>query len=737
MERILYARVIVDIASSQIDKIFDYSCDPSVVAGMRVRVPFGNRYIEGIVIEVTDKSDLDPKKIKSIASVLDDLPVISEEQFFLADFMRKKYHIGYSDVFRLFLPSEVRSGKVGEIFETSVILAPDFDLEKALSTLRKNASNMKEALLYLDKYKKEAQTVLNKKFGNSSIKSLVDRGFFITEKNQVIRTPYGSIKKETEEKHVLTKKQNEIINTISSNPDNTFLIHGITGSGKTEVYMNIIERTISDDKTAIMLVPEISLTPQIMSSFRNRFGESVALLHSGISAGERYDEWKRILLGAAKIVVGARSAIFAPLKNIGAIIIDEEHENSYVSETNPRYTTSEVAEARRQFNACTLILGSATPSIETYHKAITGKYKLLEMKERINKQKLPPIKIVDMGTELRLGNPGVFSNALKYSLEKCISDGNQAILFINRRGFSSFMQCRDCGWVAKCPDCDVSLVYHKVGNRLKCHYCGNRYHVFDICPECSSENLKTGAIGTQRIVEELYEMFPKTKILRMDNDTTQTKNAHYNILNKFRNKEAQILVGTQMVAKGHDFPSVTLVGIIDPDLSLHHSAYTSTEKTFSLITQVAGRAGRAEKLGEIILQTYSPRHYVYRMASVYDYIAFYNKEINIREVTKYPPFSQIVRILFTSEKEELAIDRLKVYYDYIDGLRKDNPKDFYYLNKMKSPITRIKNKYRYQILMRLSLDKNEELLDKIFDFDSKNRNKNVLTFIETNPQNLS
>lgn len=732
----MFARVIVDIASSQVDRIFDYRCDDDLRTGSRVLVPFANRKIEGYVISLSKTTDVEESKIKSILEVLDQFPIISDEQMQIAEFMKKAYHVGYADAFRLFLPSELRTGRVREIFESFVSLA-DINVDDVISSLRKNATAMKNVLLFLQENGRTKASEMNKQFGSTSLKKLSQMGFVVTSSVKRERTPYKETLPEDEAKITLTAKQKEITQTIISHPSRSFLLHGVTGSGKTEVYMNVIESVRKQGKTAIMLVPEISLTPQVLASFRNRFGGDVALIHSGLSVGERFDEWKRIVAGEANIVVGARSAIFSPLTNIGAIIIDEEHEQSYVSETNPRYVTSEIAEVRKNFNNCILILGSATPSIVSYHKAITGEYRLLEMKDRINGQNLPPINIVDMGLELRLGNPDIFSNALKNSLERCIAEGNQAILFLNRRGFASFLQCRDCGWIASCPNCEVALVYHRAEEKLKCHFCGNRFHVFDECPNCESTNLKSGAIGTQRVVDELHKLFPKVSVLRMDNDTTSTKDAHRIILEKFRRGEAQILVGTQMVAKGHDFPSVTLVGIIEPDNSLHQSNFTATERTFSLLIQVAGRAGRSDKRGEIILQTYSPRHYVYKLASFYDYLAFYKKEINIRSVTKYPPFAKIVRILFTSQSEELAIDRLKVYYDYIETLRSEKPEAFVYLNKMKSPIGRIKNKFRFQILMRLSIEDCDKIINKIFEFDYKQRDKNVTIFIETNPQNLS
>ena len=733
----MYAKVIVDIASSAIDKIFDYRLEEDYPLGSRVLVPFGPRKINGFICAKSEDTELDKTKVKSVICMLDPMPVITEEQFKISEFLKNRFHIGLADSIRLFLPPELRADKVKDVFVSFVNL---IDIEKAKEfklTLRKNATAMQKAIdFFILNNREHKESEVNKTFGRSVIKKLLSENILVERIEHVSRTPYKNLLNEEKKNITLTPLQQNALDIIHKNEKRTFLLHGITGSGKTEVYMRVIEENLLKNKTAIMLVPEISLTPQVLSNFRNRFGETVALLHSGLSAGERFDEWKKILLGKASVVVGARSAIFAPLKNIGVIIIDEEHEQSYNSESHPRYITSEIAEFRRIENDCTLILGSATPSMVSYHKAISGEYRLIEMKERVNGQKMPPINIVDMSMEIRLGNNSIFSNALKTSLEKCIKEGNQAILFINRRGFASFVMCRDCGWVASCPDCDVSLSLHKHDNVLKCHYCGSKYKVFNVCPECGSENLKNGSIGTERVVEELNLLFPDVKVLRLDNDTTQNKDAYVKIINKFKNKEAQILVGTQMVSKGHDFPSVTLVGILEADLSLYQTSYTSTEKTFALVTQVAGRAGRADKKGEIILQSYSPRHYVYKMAENYDYLAFYKKEINIREVTKFPPFSVIVRVLFSSLDENLAKEQIKVYYNNIQEIKNKNPNAFIYLNKMRSPITKIMKKYRYQILMRLEPHLSREIIDKIFDIDKKYANRQVATFIEVNAQDL-
>lgn len=735
-----YAKVIIDIASSLVDKVFDYSFDEQTLklkVGCRVLVPFGKITKEGYIVSIENESSFDSKKIKSIISDIDGFSIITSEQFKLASFMKSHYHIGLCDSIRLFLPSEMRQGKVRELIKTEYYIDDEKNAKSYLQTVKKNAVSVISAINFLLEVGSMDSATLNKKFGYSAVKKLLDNKIIKARKTKKRRIPYidsGEVDSEMDIK--LTTVQQSHVDRITSEK-NIYLLHGVTGSGKTEVYIHCMQRILKSNKTGIMLVPEISLTPQVLSIFRARFGENVAILHSGLSAGERFDEWKRILYGEAKIIIGARSAIFAPLENIGLIVIDEEHDNSYNSDSNPRYSTIEIAKERARISGASLVLGSATPSLESYHNAMTGKYQLLEMKQRINKKDLPPLKIIDMGNEIRNGNNNIFSVELADALKKTVSEGNQAMLFINRRGYASFLMCKKCGWVAKCSDCDVSLVLHKSEHALKCHYCGNRYKIITTCPSCGNTELSGGAIGTERVVAELENLIPNVKVSRMDNDTTKTKDAHLRILSEFRQKKTQVLVGTQMIAKGHDFPSVTLVGIIDADVSLYQSSYTAGEQTFQLITQVAGRAGRADKAGEIYLQTYAPRHYIYRLASSYDYTAFYKKEINLREVTQYPPFSKIIRILFTSESENLAKNAAKLYYDDVKRLKEEKNKDFIYLGVMKSPIGKIQNKFRIQILMRLKQENSEKITDKLFEFADKNKTQNVSIFIEINPQNLS
>ncbi len=723
----MYAQVIIDQDAKALDRVFEYIIpdDMDLSIGMRVYVPFGSRVLQGFIIGIDENCEYDKAKLKSIISKIEDFSAIKPEMLKLMEFMADKNHLKLASILRLFLPSEMREGKVKELFKTYYLLVPDVQI-----TLSKSAKKQFEIVEAL-KNGKQSAIELGEKFGYSAIKALLLKGYIQKSYEEVKRSPFIIVDKDKRVK--LNDSQKDAITKIRENK--TYLLHGVTGSGKTEIYMNLIERTLTEGKNAIMLVPEISLTPQIMSNFKGRFGDSVALLHSGLSAGERFDEWKRLFSGEAKIAIGARSAIFAPLENLGMIIIDEEHEASYISESNPRYDTHDVAQFRARFNGCPLVLGSATPSIETYKNAKDGEFELIELPLRANGRPLPPVQIVDMMEEIRRGNSSIFSNQLLADLANVINGKKQAMIFINRRGYSSFMRCRDCGYIAKCSDCDVSLVYHREDNRLKCHYCGKQFKVLSKCPNCGSDKIKYGAVGTEQIVTKLKEYFPEVKILRMDNDTTSTKNAHQKILNEFKVSKPAILVGTQMIAKGHDFEDVTLVGIVDADQSLYHTDYRSTERTFQLITQVAGRAGRSVNEGKVVLQTYSPRHYVYKFAANYDYKGFYKKEINIRQTAQFPPFTRILRVLFSDYDENYVRELLKICYTEIEGFENEYGDEIIYLDAMKSPIKRIQDKYRYQIMMRMKLAKADEIENRIFRIVDRASKTSV--FFEVNPQNLS
>ena len=729
----MVASVIVDISTSEIDRIFEYLVPSGmqVRKGDRVLVPFGNKTIEGFCIDLKDSPDTS-RELKEIKDRLDPYSAITEEQLELAKFMRARYYIRHVDCLRLFIPSKLRGGRVRELKRQYVCLAQDRPYEQLLEEA---ATPARRAVVERLKEGGEFLSRLTSEVSASCVNTLIKHGILIKTDREIMRSPLGY---ETQKSALpsLRPAQQAALETILSMQRRVALLYGVTGSGKTEVYMRCIAKALQEDKTAIMLVPEISLTPQTLKIFRSRFGDIVAMLHSGLSDGERFDEWRRIITGDAKVVVGARSAIFAPLKNVGVIIIDEEHDSSYVSESNPRYITADIAKWRAEYNGGKVILGSATPSIESFLLAKRGQYELVRMDERISGN-MPDMHIVDMKQEIISGNNGIFSTELTASLKETIARGEQAMIFLNRRGHSSFVMCKKCGYTAKCTDCDITLTYHSADNKLKCHYCGKRYKMLDCCPECGSREIRYGKIGTQRVVEELKKIFPDINILRMDNETTATKTAYLDILGAFASGEAQILVGTQMIAKGHDFPNVTLVGILDADMSLYFSDYRSAERTFQLVTQVAGRAGRAAKLGKVILQTYSPNHYVFRFAARYDYDGFFDKENNTRLVSDFPPYTTIMRIMMSGADEDKVIECAKAIYLKIKPLKDKYDYDIVYMQAMKSPVGKIENKFRYQILLRFKRVRERNIIADAYKAMEEGKTKGVSVFAEINPQNLN
>lgn len=732
----MFADVIVDITHSTLDKIFEYSFfNDDVFLGSRVIVPFGNRHVEGFVIKVKEKSDFLPEKIKPITRVLEKTPALIPETLALMDFIKNSCFVTRAQALRLFLPSEMRKGKIKENFAEFAVIVDENFLKQSIEKFRSTAKKQKECALFLLENGKTKLSELNNKFGNSATNALIKKGYVKKVKEQIVRLPYKNL--EFAQKNVvLTNDQRNSVENIKKTEKTVTLLHGVTGSGKTEIYLNLIEQTINDGKTAVMLVPEISLTPQMLRQLRARFGELAAILHSGLSAGERFDEWWRIRNGEAKIVIGARSAIFAPIENLGIIIIDEEHDGSYSSESAPRYETLEVAKFRANYNRAKIVLGSATPSVDSYLLAQKGEYNFIYLPERINKRPLPEVEIVDMRKEVRRGNNSIFSAALKSELQETLDNGNQAIIFLNQRGYSKSVVCAECGHVIKCDSCDVSLTYHREEDSLLCHYCGAKYKMVSACPECGSKFLRYGGTGTERIVLELQKMFPSAKVLRMDRDTTQNKEGHFKILSDFSAKKADILVGTQMIAKGHDFPSVTLVGILDADQSLHFSDFRSAERTFQLITQVSGRSGRADNVGKVVMQTYSPDNPVLNWAVKYDYESFFKHEISIRKTTGFPPFTDIIRILVSSEDEEFALDATKKIYEELSAIYLAEKDKFRFFGCMKAPLKRLQNKFRFQILMRIRAD-DVFLREKIFLASEKNKSKSVTVNFEVNPVNLT
>lgn len=535
----------------------------------------------------------------------------------------------------------------------------------------------------------------------SVVKGLVQKKFLLEKAMEVYRDPYANREFPQTQPLPLTSAQqtaiSPILQVIEDVLHQVFLLYGVTGSGKTEIYLQSIQEVLNKGKEAIVLVPEISLTPQMVNRFKGRFGDRVAVLHSGLSTGEKYDEWRKIQRKEVKVAVGARSAIFAPFENLGIIIIDEEHETSYKQEETPRYHARDVAIERARRYQCPVVLGSATPSLETFARAQKGVFQLLNLPIRMNNQALPAVEIVDMREELRSGNRSMFSTVLFEKLQERIAKKEQTVLFLNKRGHSSFVMCRDCGYVMNCPHCEISLTYHKSNQQMKCHYCGYEDRVPSICPECTSEHIRYFGTGTQKVEEELGKLLPEAHVIRMDVDTTSRKGSHERLLKEFEEGKADILLGTQMIAKGLDFPNITLVGVLSADTMLHLPDFRSSEKTFQLLTQVSGRAGRHELPGEVIIQTYTPEHYSIELAGKQDYDLFYNREMMMRKLHKYPPFYYIALITVSHQQLMVAVSATEKITSYVQSRVSE---ETVVLGPVASPIPRINDRYRYQCLIK-------------------------------------
>ncbi|MCY8317876.1 primosomal protein N' [Bacillus vallismortis] len=571
---------------------------------------------------------------------------------------------------------------------------------------------------------------------SATIKTLIQKGLLKESYEEVYRDPYQDKMFKKTEPLPLTDEQSAAFQPIRQTLDNdehkVFLLHGVTGSGKTEIYLQSIEKVLAKGKEAIVLVPEISLTPQMVNRFKGRFGSQVAVMHSGLSTGEKYDEWRKIHRKEVRLVVGARSAIFAPFENLGMIIIDEEHESSYKQEEMPRYHAKEVAIKRAEHHSCPVVLGSATPTLESYARAQKGVYELLSLKHRVNHQVMPEVSLVDMREELRNGNRSMFSVELMEKLEETIAKGEQAVLFLNKRGYSSFVMCRDCGYVPQCPHCDISMTYHRYGQRLKCHYCGHEEPVPHTCPECASEHIRFFGTGTQRVEEELTKVLPHARVIRMDVDTTSRKGAHEKLLSAFGEGKADILLGTQMIAKGLDFPNITLVGVLSADTTLHIPDFRSAEKTFQLLTQVSGRAGRHEKPGNVIIQTYTPSHYSIQLTKSHDYEAFYQHEMAHRREQSYPPYYYLALVTVSHEE----VTKAAVTAEKIAHFLKSNcGADTKILGPSASPIARIKDRYRYQCVIKYKQETQlSALLKRILEhYKREIEQKHVMISIDMNP----
>lgn len=730
----MIAEVIVDVANSAVDRVFEYIIPENldVFKGARVLVPFGPRKILGYVLSIKETASTH-HTLKEILAVKEEGSILPE-MLKLCEFMVEKYNIKWVDALRLCISREVRNdfAKAKQILMCRVLESAE--LEKYLSSLPPKSQKQKDVVFSL-KLAPQKKADLDKNFGTSAVSTLAKKGFVEIFEQTERRKPLVNLATPT--KIALNPDQAFAVENITKFLRQTYVLFGVTGSGKTEVYLNSIEKALEKGKTAILLVPEIGLTPQVFALLESRFGQKVAVLHSGLSAGERFDEWKRIEKGEARVVVGARSAIFAPIQNVGLILIDEEHENSYNSETNPRYRTEDIALFRATYNNCPLVLGSATPSIETFEKTTTGEYTLLRMPNRVHESPLPETTIVDMRNEIARGNDSIFSIPLLSGIAEAVQSKKQSILFINRRGYTSFLRCMECGHIPKCTDCDAPLVYHKEGDVLKCHFCGKKYRTLTACPSCKSVHIRQGAIGTQKVVDEIKKLFPSVPVFRMDNDTTSGKNGHQKVLEAFKAESPAILVGTQMLAKGHDFDNVEVVGVLDADQTLYQTDYKSAERTFQLITQVSGRAGRKNGGGKVFLQTFNPKHFVYRFVANKNYEAFFDQEINVRETTNFPPFAVIVRLLVSHEKEDVAYQKTKNIFENLKVLKSEFQENIVFLNAMASPYARLKNKYRFQVLIRFTKQIKDDIMKKIYQTVNTHQDGKCQIFVEINPSSLA
>lgn len=631
------------------------------------------------------------------------------------------------------------SQNVSKKKQRAVSIIEGFDYDSILGSLEKSK---KQYELYAYLLDERHHTVLLKDleemgFSKSSIDTLMRKGFVEKYDAIVERDPFETRVFEQDQKQQLTDDQQEayksILESIQAHQQRTYLLHGVTGSGKTEVYLQAIEEVLKLGRQAMMLVPEIALTPQMVLRFKRRFGDEVAVLHSGLSKGERYDEWQKIRDGKASVSVGARSSVFAPFKNLGMIIIDEEHESSYKQEDYPRYQARDIAQWRSQYHQCPLILGSATPSLETYARAEKGVYELLSLPNRVNQQALPEIEIVDMRTELSSGNRSMFSEQLRKSIQQRLDKNEQIMLFLNRRGYASFMLCRDCGHVPQCPNCDISLTYHKSTDQLKCHYCGHQEVPPNKCPNCESEHIRQVGTGTQRVEELLQEAFQEARIIRMDVDTTSRKGAHEKLLDDFGAGKGDILLGTQMIAKGLDFPNITLVGVLNADTMLNLPDFRASERTYQLLTQVSGRAGRHEKEGEVIIQTYNPEHYAIKDVQANDYTAFFNKEMNYRKMGKYPPYFFLINFTIAHKEMKKVMEASKHIHKILLQHLTDKA---LVLGPSPAALSRINNEYRFQILVKYKSEPAlHEALKYLDDYYHDQYLKEKLSLkIDINPQ---
>jgi len=700
----MYAQVLVEYNAKAVDKTFTYKIKeellPILKVGMKVKIPFANKLINGFVIEINDtySSDYD---VKEIDSIINAELVLNSELLDLGKYLQEQTLCSLITAYQTMLPSslKVKTNDTNyQKYDTFIELNKSEEDILCFIEMNKRSRKQVEILQSLLEDKKILKTII----AGSSLNILLDKDIVKETKEKKYRLNYGEVYQTT--KKNLTDEQEVVFNNIKANLNthNTYLIHGVTGSGKTEVYLRLIDEVISKNKTAIVLVPEISLTTQIVERFYERFGNSVAVFHSALSDGEKYDEYLKMLNGEVSIVVGARSAIFSPLKNLGIIIIDEEHSDNYKQDSTPKYHATSMALFRAKYNNIPLVLGSATPSLETMARAKKRVYTLLEMKKRVGTSTLPISTIIDMAPEMKKRNM-IFSDLLKDKIINRLEKKEQVILLLNRRGFSTIITCQACGFTYKCPHCDISLTYHKTSNNIRCHYCGYTVLKPNACPECQENALNYYGLGTEKLEESIKTTFPTAKVVRMDADTTQNKGTHKKIIEDFQNHKYDILLGTQMISKGLDFPLVTLVGIINADSTLNIPDFRSSERTFELLLQASGRAGRSDKSGEVIIQTFNPDAYALRCVQKNDYEAFYKYEMDIRKKLGYPPYYYLISIKIISKDYDQASLEVKKVAAY---LKNNLEKETIILGPTTAAMFKVNNNYRFQIIIKYRFDKN-------------------------------
>lgn len=702
-----YANIIVDISLDKLDKTFQYAIPSQlreqIHPGVQVDIPFGKRTLTGYVVEVTEEPEFDVDKIRPLIGIHEGSVPMESQLIEMAAWIRKNYGSTMNQALKTVLPIKKQTRHVER--KTVKLLLNEAQAQQKLALFESRHYKAKARLLReLIAQKEIDYTMVTQKLNVSAatIRNLQKQQILQIETTTCYRNPVQHL---TQEGYHLTLNENQtqVVDRITEDMDSghpkTYLLKGVTGSGKTEVYMELIAHVLAAGRQAIVLIPEIALTYQTVMRFYNRFGDRVSIMNSRLSQGERYDQYERAKAGEIDIMIGPRSALFTPFERLGLIIIDEEHENSYKSETSPRYHAREVAIERARINHAAVVLGSATPSIDSYYMAQTGRYQLLEMTQRVKNQALPTCEVVDLRQELRDGNRSILSKRLQELMEERLEKKQQTMLFLNRRGVSGFISCRACGYVVKCPHCDVSLSQH-AGGRMVCHYCGYEERQPKVCPSCGSKYLGGFKAGTQKIEMLVKQRFPKARVLRMDFDTTRTKDSYEKILQAFANQEADILIGTQMIVKGHDFPNVTLVGVLAADMSLHVADYHAAERTFQLLTQAVGRAGRGQLPGQAVIQTYDPEHFAIQTAKAQDYEAFYQHEIAYRKMMHYPPIWNMLLVHCMGKNEQITQQTAQLMADKLQSAIKRSGKPVLLVGPADATIAKVNDIYRKVLYMK-------------------------------------